>query len=1346
MKIERKQLSGTLNLDDSNDIIPSTHHKEARNVVFRGGQAGYIAQSALGNRNISNSLPAGTNSCIGAYYDQQKQRLFYFNYNSNGNHGIYIYNTVPKTIQTLFLNNTHSSGDVLGFDINNPITSINIMYGAIYNATNDTDGDVLYWIDSLGRPSKLNIDRKLAGVYASYKRSYLDVAKAAPSMPAQCTYENDLFVTNNNLKNALYQFIYRWVYDDGEKSVWSTGSEVVLPLFSENQDVAADPKKNSRINLYYSTGDETVRKIELAVRECVDGVISDYGLITSIEKSTITGIGSVNNNVYNFLFYNNSVITPIDQTEQTLLFDYVPQKANAQELLNGNTIIYGGITEGYNIHKETIAETSTGTANVFYKVNGLLFFAVQGGVTSNGSANSVQVILTGAGTNDAGTNVPTTITSAVGASFAVLLRDDTTGTEYSISHNSAGTDNINSILNSLSTSAVSLGFTTSISGNQLTITRPAANISNWLQSTWVYSSTSASAFSTTYKTNVLTSNVSASNYKYGIVYFDEKGRTNGVVNTDSLKITMPRFNSSSNYPYVNIAISGVPPIWAYYYNLVRTENLTYNKNLSWVTRRSFYAEASYSNSNDKIVYLGIDNMIDYNRDIKSTSGYIGYDFAPGDRVRFLSKVSQDGSIYEYNSGNIIDLEIIGVESDPNIDGNVIPGTYIKIKYPTSFISANFGFVKPNEFVSLPLLKEDFQNYHIQIYNNKRPQGTDVYYEFGKQYAIGLPGTSNRYHVGQFQSQKRGTIPGIAQYAGIFGYDGDNYYRYRNVPIGSTNIFSAGSYMQNTGSGNAAQFSTIVVNVWDSSNTPKTIDTGASQYEIKSQVLPASACSLANTFYPNWATADHLFYNKSANAMTIKVKGVMPVSKVDTKDQYVKIHAKILNSSTVTIKTIKDRVSIDSTNQQYNVEFEGKILVPAYSKVFLMTECDSTSGTDLIVGAFDLELSIVKNAEIAVIESSFSDVYKLTLNSNSRPLVFDQNAVNAYYPTLIRYGQQNVAGTNLNNSNRFYAANMDEYDRQRGDIMRLKVRGSQMRVFQKRGCGMVGVLQNMLFNADGSGNLSQSNQLVNNINYYQGDYGIGNHPTSLVSSSNTDYFVDTIRGYQVRLGGDGLTPISALYKAQYYMTNLATKYATLTAGTLGGYARILGAYDFNEEEYVAVFQGYSGQSNVTVGFNEMSNRYTSFYDYAPEWITSAEGNIISFKNGQLWIHDSSSTYCNYYGTQYKPSLTLVFNDMQTIKKRYNTISMLGNTPWVPDSNADITTNLGQTSSLQTTDFLQKDDKWHAAFKRDSASTGGLLNGNVLKGNWAQIKLKPASGSIFVNLFYIELNILEPFYNR
>jgi hypothetical protein len=167
---------------------------------------------------------------------------------------------------------------------------------------------------------------------------------------------------------------------------------------------------------------------------------------------------------------------------------------------------------------------------------------------------------------------------------------------------------------------------------------------------------------------------------------------------------------------------------------------------------------------------------------------------------------------------------------------------------------------------------------------------------------------------------------------------------------------------------------------------------------------------------------------------------------------------------------------------------------------------------------------------------------------------------------------------------------------------------------------------------------------------------------------------------------------------------------------------------------------------TFGFNEFRNAYTSFYDFSPEWITTAENLVISWKSGVLYTHDNRTDYCRFYGVQYKPSVTIIFNQFEQIKKRYNTITMLANKVWAPNTNGDISTNLGQNSSLQSTDFIFKDDKIHASFKRDSGSTGGLYNGNVLKGNWAQIKLQPVNGNEFVNLYYIELSILEPFYNR
>ena len=1349
MKTERKQIAGVMNLDDTNDVIPSGHHKEARNLVFRGSQGGLSAQNILGNRNIATSLPAGTNSCIGSYYDSQKQRLFYFNYNSNGNHGIYIYNTIPKTIQVLFLNNTHSSSDVLGFNINNPITSINIMYNDAYKPSLDLDGDVLYWVDSLGRPSKLNIDRKLAGVYASYKRSHLDVAKAPPSMPVKCTYENDDLVTNNNLKNSLFQFIYRWVYDDGEKSVWSTGSAVPLPYMPNNQDIASNPKKNSRINLFFSTGDETVKKIELAVRVNADDVTSDYAMITSINKED-TLLPVSDNTVSNYYFYNSGSLMPIDKAESLLLFDYVPQKANAQELLNGNTLVYGGLTEGYDQVKNIDIAMVTSTTTTFVDVPGTLFFAHQNGVSSNGGGNSITIQLTGAGVND-GANTAQSIPGIIGADFTIKFKN-AAGSSFTVNYNANAFTAISDVLTQLGINATSQGFSVAFFYGGKMVISSATEL--FLEGAYVLTNLGNSPYLTEYTKNILYTSQLSSNYKYGVVYYDDKGRTNGVVTSaaqptvsgtyyQGLKLTTPVWNSDINFPSVRMEINSQPPSWASYYNVVRTANLTYDKSLFWISNRAFLKSTTRSASPTEfsISYIGIDNMINYNDEIQSTSGYIGYDYALGDRVKFIKRISSAGTSVVLPSG--LDFEIIGVESNPNINGYIAEGTFVKIKYPESYIDTNFKFLEPDPVVysGTATAVEDFQNYEIQIYSYKKTTvENDVFYEIGQQYAIGLPGTSNRYHIGPQSSQSVGVYPAL-----IWLNAGDAFYRFRDVPIGASYSFTAGQYGQGDGFGAyAGRYRNINVNVWGTDNTVKTISN--SIYEIKSQVLGGSTTSLIAIEYPNFVTPDCLFRNKSAVTQTVRVAGKLPVSITTSNADYIAIHAKVvLNSTTAVIYPVLKRVAVTESNRQYEFDFDAKISVPAGAKLFLMTETHDDTGFKINVGAFDLKLNVVNNAKIGVIESSFSDITKMKLNANSRPLVFDENAKQTYYPTMVRFGMQKEAGTDINNSNRFHSANMDEYDREKGDIIRFKVRGSKMRVFQKRACGMVGVLENMIYNADGESNLIQTNKLLNQIHYYQGEYGIGNLPTSLTSSSRADYFVDPIRGYQLRLSDDGLTPISSLYKAQFYITSLANKYINNTAGTLGGFAKVLGVYDFYEEEYISVFQGYSGQANTTLGFSELRNSYTSFYDFAPEWITSTEGSLVSFRNGQLYVHDSA-TYCNFYGTQFKPSIKLVFNDMQTVKKRYNTISMLCNKKWVPDTNGDITTNLGQSSSLQDADFIYKDDKLHASFKRDANSTGGLYNGNVLKGNWAQINLKPVNGNEFVNLFYIELNILEPFYNR
>jgi hypothetical protein len=392
----------------------------------------------------------------------------------------------------------------------------------------------------------------------------------------------------------------------------------------------------------------------------------------------------------------------------------------------------------------------------------------------------------------------------------------------------------------------------------------------------------------------------------------------------------------------------------------------------------------------------------------------------------------------------------------------------------------------------------------------------------------------------------------------------------------------------------------------------------------------------------------------------------------------------------------------------------------------------------------------RNNNHYVIDMSVSDKFASKIDGNGRLFVADEYAKETYYPTLIRYSGEYEQGTNINNTNRFAAANLDEYDRQKGDIQRLKIRGQQLRVFQSRACGLVPVLQNVLQTADGGSVVSQSTEILNKIQYYQGDYGIGEQYCSLASSPSADYFTDPILGCQVRLSTDGMTSISELYKAHFFLTDKITKYQkTNNADKFGngGYAKILGVYDAFEEEFTTVMQGSgSNITDYTFGFSEPRNGYSAFYDYNPEWITVAGNVIISWKSGELWVHNNTTAYANFYGVQQTPSIKLIFNQSPNIKKHYNTLTTLGNTTWTAPLTSDIVTNMNNNSKLLGTDFKIKDDKYHASFRRDINSVGGLYNGKVLKGSWLELNLKATNPQNLVDLYYAELGILQPLNNR
>ncbi len=1271
-----------MNLDDAPEFVLANQHINALNLRFYGGANGLTAENFAGNIIINNTLPAGTNECIGSFFDSLKQRLFWFNWNSNGRNGIYVYNIEANTVQTVLLSFTDSQTDILEFDLDYPIPSVNIVY------TTEEDGDILTWADRNKRPKELNVKDAIDNLFGSdWLVEYLDVAKQPPTIPPVSAYEDDATAIVNNLKNKLYRFKYRFVYGTFQKSVWSTIGKMPIPADYTDQDIDTDPTKNCRVGIIFQTGGADVIKIEIAAQENLGIGWGNFFSVQILDKDELS---IPNDDTYIWNFYNNEAYDYIDVDESNLLFDYVPDKANTQELLNGNVLVYGGITEGYDpvvpdVDVDVVADE---ISEVGYPVD---FLATQ--ETEKGLATgNIRISIVGKPADaTSGFSSDVRFTVAVGASIYYLNATAGVGTT------------IADMITQLSSNAVGFGFTiVSSTGNSLVINQPnqvlinSLNYGNGNNFKPINESVPANEFS--------------SKYNFAIAYYADKSKTNGATtsvdfnaNTPPIDITYTLNPGVIDLTRVEISISHRPPLWAKYYQLLRTSNLTKSAFVSLVSSKTL--------KNSEFAYISIEGLEIYKTQHKTS--VIGYDFHIGDRIKFAGRFNNDKTV-AINYGNAHDYEIIAVEENPNINGLVQSGTYVKINLPNTDINFDFG----------NFLSNSYYYYYVELYTPAKSvaNNLNVYYEFGEMFEIGNAGTATAFHQGNTTNQ----TPDLATPALSLIRGGDSWYRLREIRAGA--FFIADTVPD-------------ITYVW--MNEPV--------YQQTIQNIPVGTTyTVKNTIAGNTSNATNWLIQTGLSAVSFSVKGKLIFQALTTTGNRLLILMLVRNISGggSSIIQLAERIGGASNGGIFEFNIDTNITIGA-SKTAVIYLQESPVGSPIAFSAKTIsgQLTFIDTEHdftIGVIDQNFSDFYESKINSNGRALVVNPDEKELYYPTLLRWGLGYQQNTNINQINRFFPANFDEIDRSKGDIQRLKTRERTLRVFQDRAVGQYGVYARFIQNNQGETQLVTTNDIItqNNINYYAGEYGVGDQYCGLVSSKNIDYFTDPVRGYECRLSNDGITPISELYKGQFVIRNLILPYNKTYDRLTGGKAKILGVYNYFDEEKITLLQGSTLDANPleakAYSFNEKRNGYSSFHSFTKaEWLQSAQDVMYMWKDGQLWKLDigNPSGYCSYFGEQFDAYITVVFNINVLQVKSWQSLTEVASEIWkCPLIYTSVKSYAGQRqeSELINVDFDDLESEFKAAFLRDIHSIGGILEGDSLKGSYLVVKFLIENASNLVTL--------------
>ena len=64
------------------------------------------------------------------------------------------------------------------------------------------------------------------------------------------------------------------------------------------------------------------------------------------------------------------------------------------------------------------------------------------------------------------------------------------------------------------------------------------------------------------------------------------------------------------------------------------------------------------------------------------------------------------------------------------------------------------------------------------------------------------------------------------------------------------------------------------------------------------------------------------------------------------------------------------------------------------------------------------------------------------------------------------------------------------------------------------------------------------------------------------------------------------------------------------------------------------------SEVTLTYSPSSKGWPSFYSFIPEYVQGMNNYLYTFKNGQLYRHNTNETRNNFYGQQFNTTIKCV----------------------------------------------------------------------------------------------------------
>jgi len=341
-------------------------------------------------------------------------------------------------------------------------------------------------------------------------------------------------------------------------------------------------------------------------------------------------------------------------------------------------------------------------------------------------------------------------------------------------------------------------------------------------------------------------------------------------------------------------------------------------------------------------------------------------------------------------------------------------------------------------------------------------------------------------------------------------------------------------------------------------------------------------------------------------------------------------------------------------------------------------------------------------------------------------------------TQARFGLQIVEESFINNLNRFLDENQFIYPSEYGRIRDLintanaqvESTGSILLAIGEREAWSIYVNRTTLEDLSGRTQVALSNKVLGSYNTLLGSHGTLN-PESISMEHGRIYWWDVLNGVWVRYGRDGLTEIS-FYKMRNWFRELAA--LMIDAYQTDDPPMVVSEYDPYNEELVtyidhadlpATLRGYANYKGSL--FSEEDTRWKSCHNYNPERFGKVGIQLVSFKDGSLYLHEQSDTHSTFYGVKYEVQWEPVFNDDLVMKKVWQALGYIATDRWSAERilSEYRGVKMKQETRIKMENFTQKEDNFYSEIPRD-ANTPNVstqyVEGQMMRSKAIQVLLQ------------------------